>query len=244
MSPVSGPGETSRISRPFGKQFKIMKLSVLAVLIGLLFGLPNLYGMLKPKDFGAALRQFPRYTPAGYVLILLATFWFLHYVRLEDVADFVAFKPLLYALFIGVGLGACLFLRDFLPVRGLAVLLLLLAKLVVDTARWVETEWRLVMVGWAYVWIMAGMWLTISPWRLRDLINWGTATPERTRLLSGLRLAFALLIIVLGLTVYRQAEARPAAGVAFRHHPQPALGAQPLAWAPVGAASGRTPQPA
>jgi hypothetical protein len=183
-----------------------MKLSVLAVLLGLVFGLPNIYGLMNPQGFRELARSFPRSKPVGVALMLTATAWFLYYVSLESVVDFLAFKPILYALFVAVGIGTCFFVQDFLPVRGLAVLLLLLAKLMVDTARWVDTEWRLVIMTWAYVWVIAGMWLTISPWRLRDLIHWGTATPQRIRLLSGLRLAFGLSVVLLGLTAYRNAE--------------------------------------
>jgi Kef-type K+ transport system membrane component KefB len=88
------------------------------------------------------------------------------------------------------------------------VLLLVAAKLLVDTARWADTEWRLVITTLAYLWVIAGMWLTVSPWRLRDLLNWATATERRTRCLSAVRLVFALFLIGLGLTVYRAAEQR------------------------------------
>ena len=182
-----------------------MTLSSIAILLGLFLGLPQIYGVLKPAEFGKSLRTFPRYTPIGYILMLIATAWFLHNLSLEQVSDFLTFKPALYALFGAVGVGACIFVKDFLPVRGLAVLLLLMAKAMVDAARWIDTDWRLVIVILAYVWIIAGMWLTISPWRLRDFINWSTATPERTRMLSGIRLAFFMLILVLGLTVFRSA---------------------------------------
>ena len=94
-------------------------------------------------------------------------------------------------------------MRDFLPVRGLACLLLLMAKLVTDSARLVETDWRLVLVTWAYVWVLAGMWLTISPWRLRDWINWTTSSEQRTRIFSGLRTAFGLFVVALGFTVFK-----------------------------------------
>jgi len=47
------------------------------------------------------------------------------------------------------------------------------------------------------------MWFTISPWRLRDLIEWGTASEARTRLFSGLRLAFGVFMLALAVTVYR-----------------------------------------
>src|SRR6185295_10516989 len=114
-----------------------LKLWMVTVLLGLVLTALNIYGVLKPAEFGAALRKFPRYTPAGYILMVLATLWFLAYVKQESIADFASFKPVLLLLFALVGLGACLFVHDFLPVRGLAVVFLLLAKLIVDTARWV-----------------------------------------------------------------------------------------------------------
>ena len=184
-----------------------VKLSTLAVILGLVFGLPNIYGVLKPAAFGAMLRRFPRYTPVGYVLMLAATAWFLANLKQESISDFAAFKPFLFGLFALVGVGACLFVKDFLPVRGLAVFWLVLAKLMVDTARWVDTDWRLVIVIWAYVWVLGGIWFTVSPWRMRDIINWGTATEQRTRALSGVRLAFGLFVVLLGLTAFRAAEA-------------------------------------
>jgi hypothetical protein len=50
------------------------------------------------------------------------------------------------------------------------------------------------------------MWFTISPWRLRDLLNWFTANEKRTRVVSGVRLAFGVFVVILGLTVYKSAE--------------------------------------
>ena len=183
-----------------------LKLSTLSVILGLLVALPSLFGLFKPKEFADAVRRFPRHTPVGYVLMLLGTVWFLYYVSQETVSDFANIKKFFYILFGGVGIGSCFFVKDFLPVRGLAVLFLLAAKLMVDTARWEETEWRLVIATWAYVLAVAGMWFTISPWRLRDILNWSVATESRTRLTNGARVAFGLFVIVLGLTVFKTAE--------------------------------------
>src|SRR2546430_13313282 len=96
-----------------------IKLSTLAVILGLAFALLNVYGVFKPGAFAAAARKFPRYTPVGYVLMLVSTIWFVGNVSHESIADFASFKPALYALFVSVGLGACIFVKDFLPVRGL-----------------------------------------------------------------------------------------------------------------------------
>jgi hypothetical protein len=178
------------------------KLSTLAVILGLLVMAPNVYGLLKPANFGALARKLPRSTSLGYGLMLLGTTWFIYYVKIENVADFEPLKPYLYGLFIAVGIGSCLFIPDFLAVRGLAVVMLLLAKLMVDTARWADSDWRLVIITWAYVLAFAGMWFTISPWRMRDLVNWATANEKRVRIGSGVRAAFGLLVLVLGITVF------------------------------------------
>lgn len=185
-----------------------VKLSTLSIILGLIVVVLNGFGFLKPKAFAEAARKFPRYTPAGYVLTLLGTAWFLYYVSQESVSDFVNMKKFFYLLFGGVGIATCIFVRDFLPVRGLAVVFLLLGKLMTDVARWADTEWRLVISMWAYLLVIAGMWFTISPWRLRDILNWSVATESRTRALSAVRCAFGVLVLVLGLTVFKAAEKR------------------------------------
>lgn len=179
-----------------------IKLSLLAVLMGLGMGLPQIYGLLNPKEFAARVRKFPRSLPVGIALMLLGTAWFAWYFGQEQVSDFANAKPYLLIGFIAVGVGSCIYVQDFLAVRGLAVVFLLLAKLMVDTARWADTDWRLVVITWAYVMVMAGIWFTIWPWHLRDLLNFATATERRVRVGSAIRLAFGLFVALLGFTVY------------------------------------------
>lgn len=179
-----------------------LKLSTLAVCLGIGVALPNIFGLLNPTSFTASVRKFPRSLSWGYALIALATFWFLWNLKNESIADFESLKPYLYALFIAVGVGTCLYVKDFLAARGLAVVMMLLAKLVVDTARWADSEWRLVLIVLAYFWVVMGMWFTISPWRMRDLMYWSVANEKRTRTLSGVRLALGIFIALLGLTVF------------------------------------------
>src|SRR5271170_5406123 len=102
-----------------------MRLSTLAVVIGLGLGLPQIYGIMKPAAFAARVRKFPRSLRCGVVLMLLGTAWFVWYLNQESIADFAAYKPLLLAGFAGVGVASCIFVQDFLAVRGLAVVLLL-----------------------------------------------------------------------------------------------------------------------
>ena len=182
-----------------------MKLSLLSILLGLGVSVPQIYGLARPAQFIAAARKFPRNLPAGVVLMLLGTAWFLWNVNNEPIADFSAYKTPMMAAFAAVGILACFFVQDFLAVRGLAVLMLLLAKLMVDTGRPHLDESRFVLVIqlWAYLLVVAGVWFTVTPWKLRDILNWATATEERIRIGSAIRLAFAVFVVSLGLTAFR-----------------------------------------
>jgi hypothetical protein len=106
--------------------------------------------------------------------------------------------------FTAVGILACIFVQDFLAVRGLAVLMLLLAKLMVDTGRphLGDSPFVLVIQIWAYLLVVAGIWFTVTPWKLRDILNWATATEDRIRIGSTIRLAFAVFVLLLGLTAF------------------------------------------
>ena len=182
-----------------------MKLSLLSILLGLCVAVPQVYGLANPQKFAATVRKFPRNLPLGIALMLLGTAWFVWNVNCESVSDFAAFKPAMMLGFVAVGVLSCVYIQDFLAVRGLAVVVLLLAKLMVDTGRphLGQTHWVLVIQAWAYLLIVAGLWFTVTPWKLRDLLNWGTATESRVRLGSAVRLAFAIFVLLLGLTVFR-----------------------------------------
>ena len=182
-----------------------MNLSLLSILLGLGMAVPQFYGIAKPQKFAVAARKFPRHLPIGIALMLLGTAWFVWNVSGESVSDFAAFKPAMMAGFVAVGVLSCIFIQDFLAVRGLAVVLLLLAKLMLDTGRphLEQTHWVWVIQAWAYALVIAGIWFTVTPWRVRDFINWATATETRIRVTSTIRLAFALFIVLLGLTAFR-----------------------------------------
>lgn len=182
-----------------------LNLSTLSIVLGLAMGLPQIYGILKPREFGASVRKFPRNVPIGIALMLLGTAWFLWNLSQESVSDFATYKNVLFLLFAAVGVGTCIYVQDFIAVRGLAVVFLLLAKLMVDTGRPMlgKTHWTLVIQTWAYIMVVIGIWLTVSPWRLRDFLNWATADENRVRVGSAVRLAFGLFVTVLGLTKFR-----------------------------------------
>jgi len=182
-----------------------MSLSLLSIWLGVGLSVPQIFGLVNPAQFTAAARKFPRSQPAGWVLMLLGTAWFLYIVNYEPIADFSAYKNYMMLGFGLVGVLACIFVPDFLAVRGLAIVLMLLGKLMVDTGRphLGESPFVVVNQALAYVFVIIGMWLTIAPWRFRDWLNWFTASEQRVRLSCALRLVFYGFIIGLGLTAFR-----------------------------------------
>jgi len=70
-----------------------MKLSFLSILLGLGMALPQIFGLARPAQLGAVARKFPRNLPAGILLMLLGTAWFVWNVNQEPIADFSSFKP-------------------------------------------------------------------------------------------------------------------------------------------------------
>src|SRR5438445_6476385 len=181
-----------------------IKLSTLTILLGLGLALPQIYGLMNPAGFASAVRKFPRSLPWGYLLMVLATAWFLWNLSQESIADFASYKNVLMLGFAAVGFGACVYVQDFLAVRGLAVVLLLLAKLMVDSGRphLSETPWVVVIQAWAYLLVLGGMWFTVSPWRLRDFLEWGTANEKRIKVGCGIRLALGVFVAILGLAKF------------------------------------------
>jgi len=187
-----------------------VSLANLSIVLGVFLVAVAGYSLARPGAVGQAMRAFPRANAPGYVLILAATAWFLWNIQSEDMADYREIKHWFYIGFGAVGIGSCIYLRDFLAVRGLAVFMLLLAKLMLDTQRhyMLDTpvahvsEWRLVFPVWAYMIIVMSMWMVISPWRMRDMIQWMLAKPRRLAAKGWFRLGFGILLIALGLTVF------------------------------------------
>ncbi len=164
--------------------------------------LKTIYALVKPDAFVQAMRKFPRNEKAGYFLMTLGTVWFLYNLNAETISDFASYKKVMLVGFGALGLLTCIFVRDFLAVRGLAIVLLLLAWFTLNHTRWADSPWRLVLVCMAYLWVIAGIWLTISPWRARDAINWFTDSPKRLKVANLIRLVLSGLLIYLGIAVF------------------------------------------
>lgn len=179
-----------------------MELSKLTLILGAVAVAGGTAGLVKTEGLIAFLKGFPRSVPVGAGLTLVSTLWFVYNLSQENIADFAAFKDKLLLGFAALGILTCVYVRDYLGSRGLALFLLLLANEMVNAARWEETPWRLVITTMGYLMAIAGMWFTISPWRVRDLIDWAVTTPDKVKRLSMARIGVGVGLLALGAFVY------------------------------------------
>ncbi len=173
------------------------------MLLGAAMAAPQLWALAKPTEFAASARKFHRSEGWGYFLMAIGSAWFLFNLNKEAIAEFANYKTFMLIGFGAVAVLGCMFVPDYLAVRGLCVFMLMLAWYTLSLTRWAASDWRLVLVVWAYFVVILSMWFMVSPWRMRDGLHWAVATPGRLRGLAIARLAFAVMLIILGATVFK-----------------------------------------
>ena len=117
-------------------------------------------------------------------------------------ADWAWARPLVV---IGVPIAYWLVIQSadqFLALRGLAALLLLVAKVALDAADLSDLPLRLIVTVLAYLWVCAAIWMASAPHQVRDVIGFIPANATRCRAAGFLGSLVGVLVVVLGLFVY------------------------------------------
>lgn len=135
------------------------------------------------------------------VLMGAGSCWFLWKVAHLGEADFGNYRNWLLLGFGGAAVGSFFHLRDFLAVRGAAVLTLLGAQEFLSAAYMhYDRPGRLLMVVGVYLAIVAALYFGALPYRARDLLEWVFARSLRARLAGASALAYAAALAVLALS--------------------------------------------
>src|SRR5690625_530950 len=140
------------------------------------------------------LKAFPRSQTAAYVTMGLGSIWFLYRVLQRAEADVGNIRGYLFLIFGAIAALSFVHVKDFLAVRGLSILILLYAWVLLSAAFLEEPASRLFLVSLVYVAIVVAIYLGVSPFRLRDFFNWLFATKKRQRIFSGFLVGYGLLL--------------------------------------------------
>ena len=178
------------------------RLAIVSIAAGALVVAARLPGLLAPTKYREHAIKFPRSEVWGRVLmgIAAAIAWWVMYHAATD--DWKWAQP--YIL-IGVPVAYFLvvkFAPNYLAMRGVAALMLMAAKQMVDAADWSESPWRLIITVFAYLWVVGAIWMTAAPHHFRDMIGFMMADDKRCRAACSTGVVVGLGLIMLGVFVY------------------------------------------
>jgi hypothetical protein len=170
-------------------------LAMVSALVGSLYVLTHAPLLASPEAAREGLRHFPRHRWLGRLLTLAAVAWTAWLVWRAALGFAEPYKaplvvvgaPLTYYLTVT-------FVDELLAPRALGVLLLLAAEPIL-AARWDEHPLRLLIAVLAYVWVLAGMVLVVSPYWFRRATERLLATRGRTRAVGALGVGFGVLLL-------------------------------------------------
>jgi hypothetical protein len=163
-----------------------MTLSTAYLLVAAVLAVPGVALASGFAPVNAALRAFPRSLPAALVFFGGAAAWFLWGItqlsdtdlplpsgkfKLFGIFSEMSARDSLLCLFGATALLAFKFLRDFLAVRGLGILLLLSARVLLDVG-YMQQPANLLLSSTAYLFVVLGLVWGVSPYRFRDWLNW------------------------------------------------------------------------
>ncbi len=179
-------------------------LRTVGFVVGIALVLVHLVGILNAKEVKGWLKAFPRSKPAGIVLVVAASAWAFWLVATMDLGEFYTMRTILMIV-VPVACYLCMqYVDDFLSVRALGMLLLLLADPLLEAAFLRPEASRLLLVVLAYAWILIGMFWVGMPYLMRDQIAWLLKSDGRWKAACIGGIAYGAAVLISALLFFQQ----------------------------------------
>lgn len=160
------------------------------------------YAAALPTKTREIVKKFPRNIWAGRVLATVAFLWAAWLVYEMPLGGFEHLKKWLFIVTPVVIGMSFVYMKDLLAPRALGGLLMLYPAPVLALARLNNSPFSLVMSVVAYIMIIKGMFLVMSPWLFRKSVDRFFTSDMRFRLAGCIGVGFDLILIYLALFVY------------------------------------------
>jgi hypothetical protein len=194
--------------------YETLPLFGVGIALGLwLVGLHALM-LVKAEAVQGFLKKFPRNQQLGQILVGVGLIWFWLIVQPEgkgvinslamDLGDqFNALKP-----YLRIGVPVCIVLvsisiKEFLAVRALGLLGLMVAAPLLESAFLKDPSSRLLVPIFAYILIVKSLYWVGMPYLFRDAVTWATASDSRWKLLCFGGLGYGIAVLGCALMFWR-----------------------------------------
>ena len=183
------------------------------IILGLWLIALHVLMLVKAEPVQGFLKKFPRNQQIGQVLIGVGLIWFwllvqptgkgaLNFLAME-LGEFDKAKPILRIAvpvsIILVGISV----KEFLAVRALGLLGLMVAAPLLGAAYLEDPTTRLLIPIFAYALIIKSLYWVGMPYIFRDAVTWATADQGRWRMLCFGGLAYGIAIVACALLFWR-----------------------------------------
>lgn len=169
--------------------------------------------LAKPAPLQDFLKKFARNHMLGQILLGVAMAWFWLLVAPDDMGrlssltmelgEFDGFKPILRLLTPVALVLVSISVKDFLSVRALGLLGLMVAAPLLSAAFLKDPVSRLLIPVFSYALIVVSLFWVSMPYLFRDWVNWATASAGRWRSLAFAGLAYGFAVLACAMLFWR-----------------------------------------
>lgn len=171
-------------------------LKAMGIVIGLWLILSHGFALIKPDLVKPQLKAFPRNEKIGIPMVIVAFAWGLVIWSCMDLGEFFKIEKPVQLIIIGVCVGVIIFVKEFISVRALGFLMILVAAPILDSAFLKEPQTRLLIVALAYAIAIKGMFWVGMPYLMRDQINWVLADNKRYVAGAAAGAGYGLIVLI------------------------------------------------
>lgn len=173
-----------------------LPLKLVGIVVGLALIVSHLIALLRPEKVQAWLVKFPRNEKLGIVLVVIGFVWTLFVWTNMDLGEFFKAERIVQLLLVAGCIGVIVYVKEFIAVRALGFLMILAAAPLLEAAFLKDPTSRLLLVLFAYVIALKGMFWVGMPYLMRDQIKWVVAKTSRYRIGAIAGLAYGAAIAV------------------------------------------------
>ena len=150
----------------------------------------------------AFLKAFPRTYSWGAILLTIDFLWSEFALVNMDMGEFFNMRDKFMMIVAGGYIAVLIYVKEFLAVRALGALLLLVAGPVLTAAFLQPQTSRLLLPILAYVWIIVGMFFIGMPFLMRDWVNALISKPQRWNLAVYGGIAYGIVLLGAAILFY------------------------------------------